>query len=78
MSAFTRASAFCDRIGPLGAALDDVDAQDGDVGAELEMEILAVLGRDDHEQLLDVVAVQELSAECSQTALLASGANGFL
>ena len=49
-----------DRIGPLRAALDHVDAQDGHVGGELELEVLAVLGRDDHDHLLDVVAVEEL------------------
>ncbi len=58
--AFDAGQSLGDRLGPLGAAFDHVDAQDRHVGAELELEVLAILWRDHDDRLLDVVAVDEL------------------
>ena len=49
-----------DRIRSLISARDYIDAQDCDVRCELTIEALTVLGRDDNDQLLDIVAVQKL------------------
>ena len=48
-----------DRVGPLRAAVDHLDAQNGDIRGELEVEILPILGRDDQNRLHHVVAAQK-------------------
>ena len=66
------------RIGAFGSALNDVYPQDGHVRAELEVETLAVLGRDDDDDLGHVVALQKPLGRVQPDGLARQGAKGFL
>ena len=46
-------------FGTLGSSIDHGDAHDGDVGGELEVEVLPVVGRNEHDRLDRVVPVEE-------------------
>ena len=70
---------FFDRIVPLGTPFDHVDPHDGDVGPETAVKILVILvGEITRMNCLTSSRPAVFRPNDSQTALFASGANGFL